>query len=536
MKKKSPWIRFKELLALDKSIITQLYLYAIFSAIVSLSLPMGIQSVIHYIQAGQITTSWIVLVFLVIGGVVLTGALQIMQLRITETLQQRIYIRYSFDFAYRFPRFNRQSLKGHNPSELMNRFFDVISLQKGIAKVLLELFSALLLIVFSLVVLSFYHPFFILFSMTIVTLVMIVFRPIMRQGIDTSLKESKHKYKTAFWLQEIARADWSFRLASNGNHSLDRLDHHASDYLQSREEHFKVLRSQYVWMIALKSLAVAALLGLGGYLVINQQMNLGQFVAAEILILLILGAVEKIIQLLETVYDVFTSLEKLGQVQDMPLVFEQARNTFPAKKLFPVHLMNYRADQASVVIDIKQGEHQIITGIGQHQTVQLLRSLIDTSISSNLQPRWNNVSPDPQTMADAFDQIGWYTPQAYLFDGSVSENVLLGRSSMEKLGKALETTGMNDKVKGLKLGIEPPRKSEAFSTQETQRVLLARSFVHEPGLLIASFLGSALSHGEQESLLANIANNYPEMTIICALEKPAATLGWLHTDLTDTVN
>lgn len=155
MKQPTPWQRLKELLSLDKPMITQLYLYAIFSGIVGLSLPLGVQSVIYYIQAGQITTSWIVLIFLVIGGVVLAGALQIMQLRITETLQQRIYVRYSFDFAYRFPRVNRQQLEGQIPAELMNRFFDVISLQKGVAKVLLDLSSALLLIVFSLFVLSF---------------------------------------------------------------------------------------------------------------------------------------------------------------------------------------------------------------------------------------------------------------------------------------------------------------------------------------------------------------------------------------------
>ena len=191
---KSPWKRLSSLLNLDKAAVTQLYLYAFFTGIISLSLPLGIQSVIHFIQGGQITTSWIVLVCLVIGGVVLTGVLQIMQLKITENIQQRIFVRYTFDFAYRFPRIDRLALTDKIPSELMNRFFEIMTLQKGVAKVLLDFSSSLLQIVFSLIVLSFYHPFYIVFSLALVVLMYMIFKPIIRQGFQASLDESKHKY------------------------------------------------------------------------------------------------------------------------------------------------------------------------------------------------------------------------------------------------------------------------------------------------------------------------------------------------------
>ena len=275
----SPWKRLGELLKLDKREVSQLYIYAIFSGIVSLSLPLGIQSVIHFIQGGEITTSWIILVILVVCGVILTGVLQIMQLRITENIQQRIFARYSFNFAYRLPRFDREYLKGKIPAEFMNRFFDVITLQKGVSKVLLEFSAAFLQIFFSLLVLSFYHPFYIAFGLSLVFLIFIVFRPIIKRGVETSLNESKYKYKTAYWLQEIAKTNWSFRLAPNSSHALNRVDEHVEDYLSSRENHFKILWKQYVWMIVIKAIIVASLLGLGGYLVIDQQMNLGQFVS-----------------------------------------------------------------------------------------------------------------------------------------------------------------------------------------------------------------------------------------------------------------
>jgi ABC-type bacteriocin/lantibiotic exporter with double-glycine peptidase domain len=164
----SPWSRLISLLKLDKSDVSLLYIYAIFRGLVSLSLPLGIQSVIHFIQAGEITTSWIVSIILVIIGVLLSGVLQILQLRITENIQQKIYVRYAFDFAFRFPRFDRKLLDKLVPSELMNRFFDIINLQKGISKVLLDFSAAILQILFSLFVLSFYHPFYIIFSIGLV--------------------------------------------------------------------------------------------------------------------------------------------------------------------------------------------------------------------------------------------------------------------------------------------------------------------------------------------------------------------------------
>src|SRR5210317_549401 len=100
----TPWQRFVGLLKLERKDIKQVLFYAIFSGIVALSLPLGIQSIINLIQGAQISTSWIVLVVLVTIGVGFSGALGYMQVRIIETIQQRIFTRSSFDFSYRLPK------------------------------------------------------------------------------------------------------------------------------------------------------------------------------------------------------------------------------------------------------------------------------------------------------------------------------------------------------------------------------------------------------------------------------------------------
>lgn len=200
----TPLQRFWRLLKPDKKEITNIYVYAIFSGLVNLSLPLGIQAIINLIQGGQISTSWIVLVVIVIAGIAITGILQIFQLRITENLQQKVFVRAAFEFAYRIPRIKLESLYRHHAPELMNRFFDTVSVQKGLPKILIDFSTATLQVIFGLLLLSFYHPFFILFSLFLVLLVFTIFRVTAQKGLSTSLDESKQKYKMAYWLGRIS--------------------------------------------------------------------------------------------------------------------------------------------------------------------------------------------------------------------------------------------------------------------------------------------------------------------------------------------
>ena len=160
----TPWQRFLGLLKLEKKDVLQISYYAVFDGIVALSLPLGIQAIINLLQGAQISASWVVLVILVTVGVAFSGVLRLMQIRIIETIQQRIFTRASIELSYRFPKIKMSELRNYYPPELANRFFDTLTIQKGISKILIDVPSALLQIVFALLLLSFYHPFFILFG------------------------------------------------------------------------------------------------------------------------------------------------------------------------------------------------------------------------------------------------------------------------------------------------------------------------------------------------------------------------------------
>lgn len=316
-----------------KKDIFQIFYYAIFGGVVALSLPLGIQAIINLIQGAQISTSWVILVIVVTIGVIFSGALQLMQLRIIETIQQRIFTRASFELSYRFPKIKMNELRNNYPPELANRFFDTLTIQKGLSKILIDVPTALLQIVFALILLSFYHPFFIIFGILLLLLIYIVFKFTAQRGLETSLKESKIKYKVAHWIQEVARTVVSFKLSGNTNLALKKNDDLVSKYLEARENHFRILILQFSQMIGFKVIVTASLLLIGGALVLNQEMNIGQFVAAEIIILLVIQSVEKLIVGLESFYDVLTSIEKIGQVVDKELESQEGEKPIFKKGL-----------------------------------------------------------------------------------------------------------------------------------------------------------------------------------------------------------
>ncbi len=258
----SPTQRFFKLLSGFKKEVTYLYFYALVAGLVSLSLPLGMQAIVQFVMAGQLSTSLTLLVVMVVAGIAISGYLQIMQLRLAEYIQMQIFARGAFEFSFRIPRIKLESLQGIYPPEFINRFFDVPQIQKGLAKVLIDFSIASLQVIFGLLLLSIYHPLFIALSAALILSLYVLFRVTGKKGMETSLKESKYKYKTAFWLQEIARAITTFKVSDETGLAHKRLDKEVTGYMQARKSHFGVLMSQYTAMVVLKTLIAAFLLGI----------------------------------------------------------------------------------------------------------------------------------------------------------------------------------------------------------------------------------------------------------------------------------
>ncbi len=491
----SPWKRFLGLLQLERKDIFQIAYYAIFEGLVALSLPLGIQAIISLLQGAQISASWIVLIILVTGGVAFSGILKLMQMRIIETIQQRIFTRASFELSYRFPKIKMKELRNFYLPELANRFFDTLTIQKGLSKILIDVPSAFLQIIFALVLLSFYHPFFIIFGLLLLILIYIVFKYTAEIGLETSLKESKNKYRVAHWLQEISRAVISFKLSGTTTLALQKSDILVNDYLTSREKHFRILMLQFKQMIGFKVLVTAGLLLIGGFLVLNQQMNIGQFVAAEIIILLIINSVEKLILGLESFYDVLTSIEKLGQVVDKPI---EPQNGELIKKEAPLTIelneVSYSVDNRynpilnEVSFTINPEDRILIegeSGAGKSSLLQLISGLI---LPTSGYMYVNNLSVKSLFINEYRALLGLSLSEETPFEGTIRENVTFGNVDIsdELIYETFKNLGLTDflkqQPKGLNSILNPEGKQIAYTV--TKKLVLARAIVKKPKLLI----------------------------------------------------
>lgn len=524
----TPIRRFFALLAPDTRDIVYIYFYAIFNGLLYLSLPLGIQAIINIIMAGQLTTSWVVLVVFVILGVAFTGGLQIIQLTITERLQQRIFTKASFEFAFRIPRIKMESVDNHYVPELMNRFFDTLSVQKGLPKILIDFSSATLQVVFGLFLLSLYHPYFILFGVALVILVYLIFRLTGRRGLDTSLRESKHKYEVAHWLEEMGRSMGTFKLAGYTNLPLEKTDNLVTNYLKARKQHFRILVVQFINMVSFKVIVTAGLIILGSFLVIDQQINLGQFVAAEIIILLIMNSVEKLILSMETIYDVITSIEKMGFVTDLPLEEHEGieEDYLGSNKGMAVSMKNvsysYPDSHKPVVqdinLDIASGERLCISGFSNSGRSTLIRILGGIFLDFKGSVNYNGIPIKNLNVEHLRSYIGDSFHEENIFKGSVLENITLGRPniSIEHVMQVAEKLFMLDFIQELPGGfntiLEPEGKNLPDSV--VSKIILARSIVCNSRLLVVTDHLNKMMPNERNHIMEYLVDKANPWTLV----------------------
>lgn len=524
----TPLNRLWMLLKPDSLDIRNIYIYAVFSGLVSLTLPLGIQAIVNLIQGGEISTSWVILVIIVVGGVAAAGIMQILQLRITERLQQKIFTRAAFEFAYRIPKIRLEQLYKQYAPELMNRFFDTLTVQKGLPKILIDFTAAALQVVFGLILLSFYHPFFIVFSLVLALLIVAIIQFTARQGLQTSLKESKHKYSVAYWLEEIARAAPSFKLAGQTTLPLNKTNEKVDLYLDARNSHFKILMKQYGLMVGYKVIVVAGLLGIGGILVFDQAMNIGQFIAAEIIILLVVSSVDKLILSAETIYDVLTALEKIAQVTDLEI---EAEHGIDAKKELntpgiSISLKDvsfrYRDQQEDAIsnfnITINESEKIVIAGLNGSGKSTLLNILSGICRPSKGAVLYGGIPFRNLELESIRDLKGGYLEDEIIFEGTLIENIAMGRdiATLENVTWAAEKLGLTDFIHGLPQGYDTMLDplNQGLPRSIIQKILLARAIVIRPKLL---FLEEPLKHidnAERNSIINFLLSKENPWTLI----------------------
>jgi ABC-type bacteriocin/lantibiotic exporter with double-glycine peptidase domain len=410
----------------------------------------------------------------------------------------------------------------------MNRFFDVLTLQKSLAKIIIDFSTAVLQIVFGLILLSLYHPFFILFSILLIILVFSIIKYTSRKGLDTSLQESKYKYKVVSWLEELARSKDTFKLAGLTNLPEIKTDERVTGYLVSREQHFQILKRQYILLLIFKIIVALGLLLVGGMLVLQQEMNIGQFVAAEIIILLVIDSSEKIILNLENIFDILSSLEKIGQVTDLALENDNNDSSLnhDIKQAIDVEVKNlsfiYPGRAKSVLKSVdyhfKAGHSYCITGhngSGKSTLMHLIAGLYQPQegcVCINGLPIGN------YNLFELYKVVGNGLAEETIFEGTLIENISLGRNfiSTEDVLWAIDKVFLSAYVKQLPKGLDTPIdiSGHKLSKSVVQKIIIARSIVNKPKLILLEHATDLIEEQERNQITSFLTDKKNGWTFI----------------------
>lgn len=486
-----PAARIWHLVREEKKEITSVYFYAILNGLIQLSLPVGIQAIIGFVLGGTLSASLVLLISLIVTGVLLVGLMQVNQMKIIEKIQQKIFVRYAYAFADRIPKLDLKKVDSFYLPELVNRFFDTTSLQKSISKLLLDLPAATIQILFGLILLSFYHPAFIFFGIVLLLLIWLILYATGAKGLQSSLEESRFKYGVAGWFEEVARIVKTFKF-SGQSLNLSKTNARTIGYLKARTNHFGILLLQYRTLVAFKVIITAAMLIVGVLLLLKQQINIGQFVAAEIIILTVINSIEKIIINLDNVYDTLTAVEKLSKLTDKPIEHDGTYHLSGDENIeIEANNLSFGYDDKSVLknlsFKIAGNKKAVISGndgSGKSTLIKLLTGIYTDFKGALL---INGLPVGNYDLLSLRKQTGILFLHENIFNGTLWENLVMDREVDKKyLDSLVRKTGLLPFLQSLPNGYdtELDPSGKRLPGNVIQKILIVRALSHQPRLLL----------------------------------------------------
>jgi putative ABC transport system ATP-binding protein len=413
-----------------------------------------------------------------------SAVLRAMQTYVAECLQRRLFVRTALGFADRLARTGIASFDGANRADIVNRFFEVSSGQKSIATLLVEGVGIIMMTLVGLIVLAFYHPYLLTFALVLGGLVVFLLLVLGIGGVRTSIDESYAKFDVAAWLEEVARCPHTFRSGEGALLAIDRADVLADRYVAARKRHFSIIWRQTIFALMLEAVGSTVLLGLGGWLVINRQLTLGQLVASELIVTLVLAALSKIGKYVEIFYDLQATLDKLGVLDRLPPEPREGEQLVATGPLTVVAELPDR-DAGARRLELGAGERVAICG--PRGKTQLLETLGLLRLPQEGLLEYDRIDARGLDRAAARQQVA-FVGRAEVFAGTVEENLRLGRDGLTgaDLRRSLDMVGLSDRVARLPQGMQTPLTPDGrpLSNNEIARLAIARAIAGRPRLLL----------------------------------------------------
>ncbi len=525
-----PWHRFGALLAGEKQDIKVFVVFSLVAGLLYLSVPLAVDALVSNLAFGTDARPFLQAVFFVSAGLlaclVLASAVRLFKHILSEVIQRRIFVRLVTDLGHRLPRVKPEALDGQHGPELVNRFLDVVTLQKASAILLMDGLDAIFAMVIGMVLLGLFHPLLLVFVILLIGLLWVVLFVLARGAVRTSVAESRAKYAVVHWFEEIARHPNLFKGPGGYGLAIDRADQLARTYLDARRSHFQILLRQIAGLLGLEVIATVGLLFVGGLLVLRQELTLGQLVASELTVASIVAALAKLPKQLEVWYDAMAATDKVGHLVD--LATEREDGDQPPRQAEPARVRVQdvgfgfepgRPLFGDLTFELAPGETAALSG-AQGSGASTVLSLI-----------YGLRTPEQGFVTvNGLDVRNWNLEHLRskalllragdIMDGTVADNLRLGRPDLgyDEVRMALERSGLFEDVMAMPAGLNAPLTTGGLPLSSRQRVrlLVARALVQKPSLLLVDELLDGLDAATFASLAEVIFSPTAGWTVLVA--------------------
>ncbi len=522
---KSPTERLLSIIKLERRDIYFLAMLTFGYGLLGIATPVAVQSLVNIVTMGGVLQPLYIVSFILFILLILSGILFVLEGYVVELIQRRLFIRNALDVSKNAQGIQIQMYDNHNPVELMNRFFDIVNLQKSAAVLLTVGLTALLQGLIGSFILIFYSIYFLIIIIIMFVFLFFIISVLGKNGLSTAIEESEAKYKMVDWLETIARNAYLFKFFNTAQRTHDQTDILATEHLFKRFNHYKILLFQNIGAVTLYAIIGTAMLMLGGALVIQGQINLGQFVAAELIIFGVLAAFVRLIKQLQYYYDLLTALDKLGILHDFPQ--ESTGQFIPNDNQYhQIHLQDIGFSFTpktsliqNVSFDLSRGQSLSILGASGSGKSTLITLITGLRTPEKGLINVNGIDLRQLDLAHYRNKIG-LANKIEIIEGTILDNLKLGREEIpiSLINQVLDTLGLSKNFAKLENGVDT--KLTAFgaplSITQMQRLMLARAVIGEPDILIIDGLLDSLTSEELSDILDLLKENKSNWLLIVA--------------------
>ena len=313
-----------EIIGPDAGYLRLAAVYGIAIGLLSLATPISVQLLINSVAYTALPAPLWTLAGLLFVLLLVVALLSTLRVYVMTLFERRLFARIVAEITIRAVHARDPFFGDARRADLFNRFFDLAVVQKSVPSLVIGGFTIMLQSAVGLIVTSFYHPFFLAFNVVLLLALLVIWLLWSRGSMTNAVALSHAKHDTARWLESVGGSNGFYKSSRHVGFAMDRSEAMTANYIARHKAYFRYSFAQTLAFFMLYAFASAALLALGGNLILAGELTIGQLVGAELILSGVFYGVGQLGWYLDTFYDLVASCEELS------LLYGIAQEKLPA--------------------------------------------------------------------------------------------------------------------------------------------------------------------------------------------------------------